>query len=92
MKTAAVRVMRALVRGLKAFKTERRGFVSFAQKKFALTKDVAEIGAVEPILISQGGHGLLGLFYFSDDMFEQAGPNVQRRGTGERPQQRRTLL
>ncbi|MBI4527515.1 MAG: ABC transporter substrate-binding protein [Deltaproteobacteria bacterium] len=36
------RVMRAFVRGLKAFKTERSGFVFFAQTKFALTKDVVE--------------------------------------------------
>jgi ABC-type nitrate/sulfonate/bicarbonate transport system substrate-binding protein len=36
------RVMRAFVRGMKAFKSERGGFVSFAQKKFALSKDVAE--------------------------------------------------
>ncbi len=36
------RVMRAFVRGMNAFKSERGDFVSFAQKKFALSKDVAE--------------------------------------------------
>jgi ABC-type nitrate/sulfonate/bicarbonate transport system substrate-binding protein len=36
------KVMRAFVRGMNAFKTERASFVSFAQKKFSLTKDVAE--------------------------------------------------
>ena len=36
------RVMRAFVRGMNAFKSERGGFVSFAQKKFALSKDVTE--------------------------------------------------
>jgi hypothetical protein len=34
--------MRAFVRGMNAFKTERASFVSFAQKKFSLSKDVAE--------------------------------------------------
>ena len=36
------RVMRAFVRGMNAFKSERGDFVSFAQKKFALSKDVTE--------------------------------------------------
>jgi len=36
------KVMRAFVRGMNAFKTERASFVSFAQKKFSLSKDVAE--------------------------------------------------
>lgn len=36
------RMMRAFVRGVQAFKAERAGFVSFAQKKFGLTKDVTE--------------------------------------------------
>jgi NitT/TauT family transport system substrate-binding protein len=36
------RVMRAFVRGMRAFKNERAGFVSFAQKKFGLSKDVTE--------------------------------------------------
>jgi hypothetical protein len=34
--------MRAFVRGMNAFKTDRAGFVSFAQKKFTGSKDVAE--------------------------------------------------
>jgi len=36
------RVMRAFVRGMRAFKNERAGFVAFAQKKFGLSKDVTE--------------------------------------------------
>jgi NitT/TauT family transport system substrate-binding protein len=36
------RVMRAFVRGMHAFKSERADFVSFAQRKFSLSKDVAE--------------------------------------------------
>jgi ABC-type nitrate/sulfonate/bicarbonate transport system substrate-binding protein len=36
------KVMRAFVRGMNAFKNERASFVSFAQKKFSLSKDVAE--------------------------------------------------
>jgi ABC-type nitrate/sulfonate/bicarbonate transport system substrate-binding protein len=36
------RVMQAFVRGMNAFKTERASFVAFAQKKFSLSKDVAE--------------------------------------------------
>ena len=36
------KVMRAFVRGMNAFKTERASFVSFTQKKFSLSKDVAE--------------------------------------------------
>jgi NitT/TauT family transport system substrate-binding protein len=36
------RVMRAFVRGMNAFKNERANFVSFAQNKFSLKKDVAE--------------------------------------------------
>jgi NitT/TauT family transport system substrate-binding protein len=36
------RVVRAFVRGMRAFKNERAGFVSFAQKKFGLSKDVTE--------------------------------------------------
>ena len=36
------RVMRAFVRGMNAFKTDRGGFVFFAQKKFTVSKDVAE--------------------------------------------------
>jgi hypothetical protein len=35
-------MMRAFVRGMQAFKAERAGFVSFAQKKFGLTRDVTE--------------------------------------------------
>jgi len=36
------KVMRAFMRGMHAFKTERADFISFVQKKFSLTKDVAE--------------------------------------------------
>lgn len=36
------RVMRAFVRGMKAFKTERAGFVAFAQKRFGLTREVVD--------------------------------------------------
>jgi ABC-type nitrate/sulfonate/bicarbonate transport system substrate-binding protein len=36
------KVMRAFVRGMNAFKTERASFVSFAQKKFSLSRDVVE--------------------------------------------------
>jgi NitT/TauT family transport system substrate-binding protein len=36
------RVMRAFVRGMRAFKSERASFVAFAQKKFGLSKDVTE--------------------------------------------------
>jgi ABC-type nitrate/sulfonate/bicarbonate transport system substrate-binding protein len=36
------KVMRAFTRGMHAFKTERAEFVSFAQKKFSLSKDVAD--------------------------------------------------
>jgi ABC-type nitrate/sulfonate/bicarbonate transport system substrate-binding protein len=36
------KVMRAFVRGMLAFKSERADFVSFVQKKFSLNKDVAE--------------------------------------------------
>ncbi|MGE5219120.1 MAG: ABC transporter substrate-binding protein [Chloroflexota bacterium] len=36
------RVMRAFVRGMNAFKADRGGFVSFAQKKFTVSKDIAE--------------------------------------------------
>jgi hypothetical protein len=34
--------MRAFARGMRAFKSERASFVSFAQKKFGLSKDVTE--------------------------------------------------
>src|SRR5215467_4861454 len=36
------RVMRGFVRSMRAFKNDRSGFVSFAQKKFGLSKDVTE--------------------------------------------------
>lgn len=36
------RVMRAFVRSMRAFKNERASFVSFAQRKFGLSKDVTE--------------------------------------------------
>src|ERR1051325_90328 len=36
------RVMRAFVRGMRAFKSDRPDFISFAQKKFGLSKDVTE--------------------------------------------------
>jgi hypothetical protein len=34
--------MRAFARGMRACKSERASFVSFAQKKFGLSKDVTE--------------------------------------------------
>ena len=34
--------MRAFVRGMQGFKNERASFISFAQKKFGLSKDVTE--------------------------------------------------
>jgi NitT/TauT family transport system substrate-binding protein len=36
------RMMRAFVRSMQAFKNERAGFISFAQKKFGLSKEVTE--------------------------------------------------
>ena len=36
------RMMRAFVRGMQAFKNERGSFISFAQKKFGLSKEVTE--------------------------------------------------
>lgn len=36
------RMMRAFVRGMRAFKNERAGFIAFAQKKFGISKDVTE--------------------------------------------------
>ena len=36
------RVMRAFVRAMRAFKSDRPDFISFAQKKFGLSKDVTE--------------------------------------------------
>jgi NitT/TauT family transport system substrate-binding protein len=36
------RMMRAFVRGMQAFKNERVSFISFAQKKFGLSKEVTE--------------------------------------------------
>ncbi len=36
------RTMRAFVRGMRAFKNERARFISFAQKKFGISKDVTE--------------------------------------------------
>jgi hypothetical protein len=34
--------VRAFARGMRAFKNERASFVSFAQQKFGLSKDVTE--------------------------------------------------
>jgi NitT/TauT family transport system substrate-binding protein len=36
------RIMRAFVRGMRAFKSDRADFVAFAQKKFSLPKDITE--------------------------------------------------
>ena len=52
------RVIRAFVRGMNAFKSERGNFVSFAQKKFALSKDVTE-EAYEYMVDSLSSDGLV---------------------------------
>ena len=60
------RVMRAFVRGMKAFKSDRSGFVSFAQKKFAVNKDVAE-EAYDYMLDSLSSDGIV-----EDSVMERA--------------------